>query len=103
MEAARHSAAPAEIVPVWSCQGANTSSAPPNPTARPAPRRSDSFRSCRVASAMTTVHSGVVALRMPAVEELTFCSPSAKSRYGTAFAKTAATAICAHTRGERGT
>jgi hypothetical protein len=52
---------------------------------------------------MTTVHSGVVALRIPAVEELTFCSPSANSKYGTAFAKMAATAICAHMRGERGT
>src|SRR5215831_1611874 len=48
------------------------------------------------------VHSGVVAFSIPAVDELTFCSPSANSMYGAALPKTAATAMCAHKAGERG-
>ena len=40
----------------------------------------------RTARARTTVHSGVVALMIPAVDEFTVCSATANSRYGTALA-----------------
>src|SRR6185437_9228029 len=50
----------------------------------------------------TTVHSGVVALMIPAVDESTVCSATANSRYGAALANNAATAICAHNGPERG-
>jgi hypothetical protein len=45
----------------------------------------------------------MVALMIPAVEEFTLCSATANSRYGTALANSAATAMCAHSRAERGT
>ena len=48
------------------------------------------------------MNSGVVALMIPAVEESTVCSATANSRYGTALANSAATAMCAHSSLERG-
>jgi hypothetical protein len=54
------------------------------------------------ASASSTVHSGVVALMIPAVEEFTVCSATANSKYGTALANSAATTMCAHSRPWRG-
>ena len=48
------------------------------------------------------VHSGVVALIIPAVEESTVCSATANSRYGTALANSAATTMWPHSRAERG-
>jgi len=68
----------------------------------PATRAGVTVRSCRVAMATTSVHSGVVAFRIPAVDELTCCSPSANSRYGAALPNSAATDMCAHSAGERG-
>ena len=40
---------------------------------------------------------------IPAADELAVCSASANSRYEAAFANKAATAIVAHSRGDRGT
>jgi hypothetical protein len=51
----------------------------------------------------TTVHSGVVGLMAPAVEEFTRCSAAANSRSGTALANSETTVICVHTCAERGT
>ena len=55
-----------------------------------------------MARASTTVHSGVVALMIPAVDEFTVCSATANSRYGTALANSAATAMCAHSGSSAG-
>ena len=84
-------------------QGAKISSAPPNPTISPAACQLVTDFWCRTARARSTVHSGVVALMIPAVDESTVCSATANSRYGTALANSAATVMCAHMRAERGT
>jgi hypothetical protein len=55
-----------------------------------------------VPTAITTVHSGVVAFSIPAVADATCCSPTANSKYGAALANRAATVMCAHSTGERG-
>ena len=84
------------------CQGVKISTAPANPTISPAACQLVTLFWCRTARARTTVHSGVVALMIPAVDESTVCSATANSRYGTALANSAATAICTHSRPERG-
>src|SRR5690242_16970491 len=58
---------------------------------------------CLTATASSTVHSGVVALMIPAVADPTDCSATANSRYGIALANSAATTICPQTGAERGT
>ena len=57
---------------------------------------------CRTATASVTVHSGVVALMIPAVDESTDCSATANSRYGIALANSAARAIRVQSAAERG-
>ena len=66
------------------CQGVKISTAPANPTISPAACQPVTLFWCRTARASTTVHSGVVALMIPAVDESTVCSATANSRYGTA-------------------
>jgi len=78
-------------------QGEKISTAPANPTISPAACQLVTAFWCRTARARTTVHSGVVALMIPAVEQFTVCSATANNRYGTALANSAATAICGTT------
>jgi hypothetical protein len=60
--------------------GVKISTAPAKPTISPAACQLVTDFWCRTARARTTVHSGVVALMIPAVEESTVCSATANSR-----------------------
>jgi hypothetical protein len=82
--------------------GEKISSVPANPTISPASCQAVTRCWCRMARASIIVHSGVVALMMPAVAELTDCSATANSRYGTALANSAAITMSAQSRVERG-
>jgi hypothetical protein len=79
------------------------STAPAKPTISPAVCHLVTLFWWRTARASVTVHSGVVALMIPAVDEFTVCSATANSRYGTALATRAAITIEAHSCSERGT
>src|ERR1017187_5713992 len=94
---------PAEVRPAADVQGEKISRPPPKPTMTPAPCQAVTVLWWRTARARTTVHSGVVALMIPAVDEFTVCSATANSRYGTALPNNAATAMCPHNGTERGT
>jgi hypothetical protein len=98
----RQAAAPLRVPVPPDRHGVKITRVPAKPSSRPAARGAVITRSVRASNATTTVHSGVVALRMPARPESIVCSPTPNRKKGTTLPTVAATAKCAHTTGLRG-